>query len=151
MIPHDNPDPTDPFKLYRFVAAQEQIYDDALSELRRGRKQTHWMWFIFPQLVGLGTSSTARLYAIQGIDEARAYLNHPILGARLLECCRALLAIDGRSASEIMGDPDDMKLLSSMTLFSIVADSHSEFREVIGKYFAGCHDGRTRALLKLPK
>ena len=109
------------------------------------------MWFIFPQLMGLGKSSTSRFYAIQGLDEARAYLSHPVLGARLLECCRALLSIDGRSASDIMGYPDDMKLLSSMTLFSVVADCHPEFRDVIWKYFAGHQDRRTRDLLKLSK
>lgn len=151
MIMHEHPDPKDAFNLSRFVSAQENSYDDVLAELRRGRKESHWMWFIFPQLIGLGKSSTSRFYAIQGLDEARAYLSHPVLGARLLECCRALLLIDGRSASDIMGCPDDMKLLSSMTLFSVVADSHSEFQEVIWKYFGGRQDPRTRDLLRHSK
>lgn len=139
----------DPFDLTRFVAAQEHVYETALAELRRGEKRTHWMWFIFPQLTGLGTSPTAQKYAIQNLDEARAYLAHPVLGPRLLECCRAILAVDGKSASDIMGYPDDMKLKSSMTLFSLTTNSKSEFREVLAKYFGGARDERTLELLDL--
>ena len=131
------------FNLSRFVSAQEHIFDVALSELRRGRKESHWMWFIFPQLDGLGSSSTARKYAIRSLDEARSYLSHPILGPRLLKCCRAILSVQGKSAANIMGYPDDIKLRSSMTLFSLVAVSDSEFKEVIEKYFAGQKDPRT--------
>jgi len=136
------------FALSRFVSAQEPIYDVALAELRKGRKESHWMWFIFPQLAGLGTSSMAREYAIRSLDEARAYLSHPVLGPRLLDCCGALLTVNGRSASEIMGSPDDMKLRSSMTLFSLAGSSHLEFEDVISKYFGGLHDVRTTQLLK---
>ena len=137
----------DPFDLARFLFAQEHIYDRALSEMRMGQKESHWMWFIFPQLEGLGRSSTAREFAIRSLDEARAYLGHPVLGPRLLECCRALLSQDGKSASDIMGFPDDIKLNSSMTLFSRVAGSHSEFGDVIEKYFSGRPDARTLGLL----
>ena len=140
-------DPSDRFNLLRFVSAQEQIFEVALSELRQGRKESHWMWFIFPQLAGLGRSTTAIKYGIKTLDEARAYLNHTVLGPRVLECCRAILSVQGKSASEIMGYPDDLKLRSSMTLFSLVAGSHSEFGEVISKYFGGRQDERTRELL----
>src|SRR4051794_29063513 len=100
----------DPFNLARFVAAQKDDYDRALAEVRAGDKQTHWMWYIFPQLAGLGTSSMARRYAVKDLDEARAYLNHPILGTRLRACAEAVLAVEGRSATEIFGHPDDWKL-----------------------------------------
>ncbi|MEO8427665.1 MAG: DUF1810 domain-containing protein [Verrucomicrobiota bacterium] len=139
----------DTFDLSRFVSAQEGIFDGALSELRRGRKESHWMWFIFPQVDGFGKSSTARKYAIRNLDEARSYLSHPVLGPRLLECCRALLSVHGKSASDIMGYPDDIKVRSSMTLFSLAAVSHSEFREVIEKYFEGRLDPGTLGLLKV--
>lgn len=140
-------DQNDPFNLSRFVSAQEHIFGTALSELRRGRKQSHWMWFVFPQIDGLGSSPTAIKYAIKSLDEARAYLSHPMLGPRLLDCCRALLSVGGRSASDIMGYPDDLKLRSSMTLFSLVADSQPEFREVLDKHFGGHQDPRTIELL----
>ena len=133
--------------LERFVQAQEGVYPRALAELRAGRKQSHWMWFIFPQIDGLGTSPTARKYAIANLDEARAYLGHPILGPRLLRCCRALLSVQGRSASEIMGYPDDLKLRSSVTLFSQASDTHLEFKEVLEKFFGGMPDDRTIELL----
>jgi uncharacterized protein (DUF1810 family) len=142
-----DPQQNDVFNLDRFVIAQEHSYDIALSELRRGKKASHWMWFIFPQLVGLGTSSTARKYAIRSLDEARAYLDHPVLGPRLLECCKALLSVHGRSASDIMGYPDDLKLRSSMTLFALARPSDSEFDEVITMYFGGRQDSRTIELL----
>ena len=138
---------TDPFGLSRFVTAQEGIYRQALAELQRGRKESHWMWFIFPQIEGLGHSSTARHYAIKSRDEARAYLEHPILGARLVECCDALLNVRGKSASEIFGYPDDMKLRSCMTLFASVAEGASVFTRVLERYFGGEADQRTIDLL----
>ena len=141
--------PNDIFDLTRFITAQEETYDAALSELRRGRKRSHWMWFIFPQVAGLGHSFTSMKYAIRSLDEARAYLNHPVLGPRLRECCRALLAVEGGSASEIMGYPDDLKLRSSMTLFSLVAGDSAEFQEVLARYFDGEPDARTLELLKI--
>ena len=146
---YENSDQNDLFNLSRFLSAQEHIFATALSELRRGRKQSHWMWFIFPQIDGLGSSPTAMKYAIKSLDEARAYLNHPILGPRLLDCCRALLSVSGKSVSEIMGYPDDLKLRSSMTLFSLVADSQPELRDVLKKYFGGQEDARTLELLNV--
>lgn len=138
---------SDPFDLNRFVSAQEGLFETALAELRRGEKRSHWMWFIFPQIAGLGLSSTSRKYAIRSLDEARAYLAHPVLGQRLLDCCQAILSVHGRSADEIMGCPDDLKLRSSMTLFALAGDSHSEFRQVIDRYFDGQLDRRTLELL----
>lgn len=137
----------DPFHLERFVRAQEPVYDQALDELRRGHKQTHWMWFVFPQLEGLGASPTSRFYGISGADEARAYLKHPVLGPRLLECATALLQIDGRSARDILGPPDDLKLQSSATLFSHISPGDSPFDRLLEKYFQGMRDGRTLQLL----
>lgn len=139
------PDPSD---LSRFVSAQEGIYASVLSELRNGRKRTHWMWFIFPQVVGLGFSSTTQFYAIKSIEEARQYLNHPVLGPRLLECSEAVLAVEGRSVAEIFGHPDDMKLKSSMTLFAYVAGPDSTFVRVLEKYFNGEQDTRTLQILE---
>ena len=138
---------SDPFDLARFISAQEPTYATALAELRRGRKETHWMWFIFPQVDGLGSSTIARKYAIKSLDEARAYLGHSALGPRLLECCRAILSVQGKSASEIMGFPDDLKLRSSMTLFSLAAGPQEEFSKVIEKYFEGLPDPQTLRLL----
>ena len=120
----------------KFLDAQESIFETALTELISGQKQSHWMWFIFPQIVGLGESETAQHYAIADAVEARTYLNHQILGPRLFECTEALLAIEGSSANEIFGFPDDMKLKSSMTLFEAVhGHSLSIFTKVLGKYF----------------
>lgn len=138
----------DPFNLTRFQVAQEGTYEQVLLELRSGKKRTHWMWFIFPQIAGLGRSSTSMLYAIESKEEARAYLNHPILGARLVECVRALLAIDGRSASQIFGFPDDKKLKSSMTLFAYVSDQDSLFHQALSRYFNGHKDDRTLQILE---
>lgn len=138
----------DPFDLHRFVSAQEGVHEKALAELRAGRKRTHWMWYIFPQLDGLGSSSTARHYAIKSIEEARAYLAHPLLGPRLAECAEAVLAVEGRTASEIFGYPDDLKLKSSMTLFASVADPDSVFVKVLEKYYRGEQDARTLELLE---
>jgi uncharacterized protein (DUF1810 family) len=137
----------DPHDLNRFVRAQEHDYARALAEIRSGRKRTHWMWYIFPQLDGLGFSETARRYAIRGLDEARAYLGHPVLGPRLVECAEAVLAVQGRSAREIFGAPDDLKLRSCATLFAEVAPAGSVFRRVLEVYFGGEADGRTLALL----
>ena len=137
----------DPHNLNRFLTAQQGVYETALAELRRGSKQSHWMWFIFPQIAGLGRSPTSQYYSIKSAEEAREYLHHPVLGARLLECARALLAVHGRSASEIFGFPDDMKLKSSMTLFASVAESEPAFERVLGQYFDGERDQRTLELL----
>ena len=108
--------PEDPFDLSRFVKAQDGVYERALKEIKRGEKQSHWMWFIFPQIDGLGSSSTARFYSVKSGPEAKAYLDHPLLGPRIIECSQVLLRIQGRSASDIFGYPDDLKLRSSMTL-----------------------------------
>jgi uncharacterized protein (DUF1810 family) len=137
----------DQFDLNRFVEAQAAVYDQALAELKRGQKESHWMWFIFPQIDGLGRSSTARFYAIKSAEEAKAYLNHTVLGKRLLECSSALLSHRGKSASDIFGFPDDLKLKSSMTLFARVAESDSVFSCVLDKYFGGNLDQRTIEIL----
>ena len=138
----------DPFDLTRFLRAQDGVYDQALAELRHGRKETHWMWFIFPQLDGLGSSPTARQYAIKEIAEARAYLDHAVLGSRLLECSQALLKLPGHDATEVLDFPDDLKLKSCMTLFAQVSDPVSVFERVLAKYFHGQPDHRTLELLR---
>ena len=138
----------DPFNLARFVSAQEKVYPTVLAELRNGEKRTHWMWYIFPQLAGLGHSPTAQHYAIQSRAEAAHYLAHPILGPRLLECTAAVLAITGRSAWEIFGSPDDLKLKSCMTLFAAVADPVSSFTQVLEVYFQGEADQQTLRILR---
>ena len=139
----------DAYNLKRFVEAQEGIYGQALRELRNGQKESHWMWFIFPQIDGLGSSSTARHYAIKSLEEARAYLAHPVLGTRLKECCEAILAIRGRTASEIFDFPDDLKLRSSMTLFAVAEKGDSLFSRVLDKYFGGKMDERTLQIMGL--
>jgi len=133
--------------LQRFVAAQEGVYERALGELRAGRKRTHWMWFVFPQLAGLGFSATAQHYAIADLAEARAYLADPLLGQRLRRCAEALLAHEGLGAREIFGSPDDLKLRSSMTLFVRVAERDSVFGRVLERYYGGAEDPRTLELL----
>jgi uncharacterized protein (DUF1810 family) len=133
----------DPFDLERFVSAQRGIYETAREELSRGAKRSHWMWFIFPQVAGLGTSPMAVRYAITSRAEGEAYLAHPVLGTRLRECARALLDVTGTSAEEVMGRPDDMKLKSSMTLFAALSPPDSAFHSVLGRYFAGETDLRT--------
>lgn len=138
----------DPFGLSRFLTAQEGIYAAALAELRNGRKQTHWMWFVFPQIEGLGSSPMAKRYAIKAWEEARQYLLHPVLGARLRECATALLELQGRSISEIMGFPDDLKLKSSMTLFAVLDGPGSVFVRVLDRYFNGVQDAQTLHLLE---
>ena len=137
----------DPYRLERFVKAQDDVYARALNELRAGRKASHWMWFVFPQVAGLGSSPTSQRYAIGSLGEARAYLDHPVLGSRLLECARAVLSHPDRTAREIMGSPDDAKLRSSMTLFALAADSVPVFQQVLDTFFAGEPDQRTVDLL----
>ncbi len=134
----------DPFELSRFVAAQDRAFDTALTELKAGRKQTHWMWFIFPQLRALGRSPTAHFYGIGSIEEARAYLRHPVLADRLARAVDAVLGISERSAHEIFGSPDDMKFRSSMTLFSEAAGQEGErFQLALERFYAGEPDRLT--------
>jgi uncharacterized protein (DUF1810 family) len=137
----------DPHDLARFVFAQACDYQQALSEIRGGRKQSHWMWYIFPQLDGLGFSSTSRRYAIRSAAEAEAYLRHPVLGPRLLEIAEAALGIRGRSAFEVFGSPDDMKLRSCATLFAAVSPAGSVFERLLAHYFGGEPDAETLHLL----
>ena len=137
----------DPHDLNRFVQAQAEDYEPALAEIRSGRKQSHWMWYIFPQLDGLGSSPTSRRYAIKGVAEAEAYLRHPVLGPRLVACAEAALRVEGRSASEIFGSPDDMKLRSCATLFAHVSAAGSVFDQLLDKYYQGERDGKTLRLL----
>ena len=139
----------DPYSLSRFVRAQEEDYRQALAEISAGRKRTHWMWYIFPQFAGLGVSPISMEYSIKSLDEARAYLAHPVLGPRLLQCSEALLRVAGRSATEIFGFPDDLKLRSCATLFGQVSPPGSVFDRLLEKYFAGEPDGRTLRLLGL--
>ena len=143
-----NMNAADPFDLARFVSAQERSYDTALKELRSGQKRTHWMWYIFPQIDGLGHSPTAKFYAIKSPEEARQYLEHPVLGPRLRACAEEVLSVERRSASEIFGFPDDVKLRSSMTLFASLAEPGSIFVRVLDKYFHGEPDQKTLELLK---
>ena len=138
---------TDPHDLNRFVQAQEPIYERALAEIGRGRKDSHWMWFVFPQFDGLAKSSTAQFYAIKSGEEARAYLAHPTLGARLTECAHAAFGLAGRSAQQIFGSPDDLKFKSCLTLFETVAPPHSVFARLLEKYYQGERDERTLELL----
>ncbi len=140
----------DPFSLERFVSAQSGSYARALNEIRAGRKRSHWIWFVFPQIRGLGLSPTSQHYGISGIDEARAYISHPVLGPRLAECAEALLALQGKTASAIMPYPDDLKLRSSMTLFERVAGPGSVFSRVLEEYYQGHRDERTLELLASP-
>ncbi|WP_433604083.1 DUF1810 domain-containing protein [Dactylosporangium sp. CA-139114] len=133
----------DPYQLSRFVDAQEHAYDHAIGELKDGNKRSHWMWFIFPQIQGLGRSSMAQRYAITSLDEARAYLQHPILGPRLLECADALLGDGEHTAVGIFGEIDAMKLRSSMTLFAHADPAESRFARVLDRYFSGAEDAET--------
>ncbi|WP_314950444.1 DUF1810 domain-containing protein [Bradyrhizobium cosmicum] len=137
---------TDPFDLDRFVPAQNQVFRDVQGELTRGRKQSHWMWFVFPQIAGLGLSAMSQRYAIGSRAEARAYLAHPVLGPRLIECTRLVLAVEGRTINAILGAPDDAKFRSSMTLFGAVSDE-PVFGEALARYFAGERDGATLEIL----
>ncbi len=137
----------DPYNLQRFVDAQQPVFDTVCAELRAGRKRSHWMWFVFPQIKGLGHSAMAHEFAISSIEEAKAYLAHPILGARLRECSRLVAALDGRSIEEIFGYPDDMKFRSSMSLFAQAASDNQVFVDCLQKYFAGEPDPATLARL----
>jgi uncharacterized protein (DUF1810 family) len=146
---NDIPSMDDPYNLSRFLRAQEDDHQQALSEIMSGRKRTHWMWYIFPQIDGLALSSTAKHYAIKSIEEAKAYLAHPVLGPRLLECAEAVVRVEGRSATEIFGSPDDLKLRSCATLFACVSPPGSVFDRLLGKYYGGGCDGKTLDLLGL--
>jgi len=137
----------DAFDLRRFVDAQAGVYDTVLAELRQGRKRSHWIWFVFPQLAGLGRSPTAQRFGISGAAEARAYLEHPVLGPRLRECTRLVAAIDGRSIEDVLGFPDYLKVRSSMTLFARIADESADFNAVLDKFYAGEPDPATLELL----
>jgi uncharacterized protein (DUF1810 family) len=137
----------DQFDLRRFVDAQDRVYDAVVGELRSGQKRSHWIWFVFPQLRGLGHSPTAQHYAIASLDEARAYLMHEVLGPRLRECARLVADIDGRSANDIFGWPDNLKVRSSMTLFARATDNDAEFRAVLDKFYNGEEDAATVELL----
>lgn len=138
----------DGFDLARFVVAQEPVMPQVLRELGAGQKRSHWMWFVFPQLAGLGHSAMAQRYAITSLDAARAYLAHPVLGQRLTLCTQRVNAVEGRSAHGIFGSPDDMKFRSSMTLFTKAALDRGVFGEALDRYFGGAEDARTVALLE---
>lgn len=137
----------DPYDLDRFVRAQEPDCAGALSELRAGRKRSHWMWYVFPQFAGLGLSPTSQRYAIKSVPEAEAYLRHPVLGPRLVECCEVVLGVEGRSAHDIFGPPDDLKLRSCATLFARVSPPGSVFHRLLDKYFGGVPDEQTVRLM----
>lgn len=137
----------DEFDLQRFVDAQDPVYGTVVAELRAGHKRSHWMWFIFPQLAGLGRSEMARRYAIRSADEAAAYLSHPVLGARLRECAGIVAALDADAIEDVFGPPDDMKFHSSMTLFADVAPDEAVFQQCIDRWFDGAPDPNTLALL----
>jgi len=134
--------------LQRFIDAQKQDYATALDEMKNGRKISHWMWYIFPQIQGLGFSSTSQHYAISGLQEATAYLNHPILGQRLIEISKVLVQLDSSNAGQVFGSPDDMKLKSSMTLFASVPNADAVFQQVLDKFFQGNKDQKTLSILE---
>lgn len=134
--------------LERFIDAQSSMHDQALDEIRGGRKRTHWMWFIFPQFEGLGTSETSRYFAIKSRAEAEAYLAHPVLGRRIRDCAQAVLDVENRSAVEIFGLVDTMKLRSSATLFAAISPPESVFHQIIDRYFDGWHDDTTLELMQ---
>ena len=137
----------DPHDLNRFLTAQENTYETALREIRNGRKQSHWMWFIFPQIIGLGRTEISRTYAIKSREEAVAHLTHPVLGDRLREAAEAALSVKGKSATEIFGTPDDLKLKSSMTLFKSVSADNEVFARVLDQYYEGEEDPQTVRIL----
>lgn len=140
-------DVADPFNLARFVAAQHDTFERALREVKAGQKQSHWMWYIYPQLRGLGSSPNAQYYGIAGLDEAAAYLTHDLLGPRLISMGEAVVSVEGRSAADIFGKPDDLKLRSCATLFAHVPSTDSIFQRIIDKYFNGQTDPQTIRLL----
>ena len=133
--------------LQRFLDAQAETYPMALAEIKQGHKRSHWMWYIFPQLQGLGFSSTSQYYGLAGAQEAAAYARHPVLGSRLVRISEELLGLDGNNATRILGSPDDMKLRSSMTLFASLPNAHSVFQQVLDKFFQGRPDEHTQRLL----
>lgn len=133
--------------LDKFVTAQARDYAGALEEMKKGRKQGHWIWYVFPQITGLGMSSTSMQYAIKDLEQANRYFQHPVLGKRLIETANAVLAVEGKTANQIMGTPDDLKLRSSMTLFSMVKNADPVFQAVLDKYFDGEPDQKTVAIL----
>ena len=149
MDSHDPRSGDDPHDLTRFLRAQDTGYEQALSELRAGLKQSHWMWWIFPQFHGLGASPTSKYYSIKSVTEAKAYLAHPVLGPRLVECTEAVLQVEGRSATEILGSPDDLKLRSCATLFACVSSEGSVFERVLDKYYQRERDESTLRLLDI--
>lgn len=140
------PTPEGRYNLKRFIDAQSGCYEQAMTELRAGKKRSHWMWFVFPQIAGLGKSTTSEFYSISTIDEARAYLNHPVLGDRLVSCVQQVNAIEGQSVHDIFGSPDDLKFRSCVSLFSSVAEKDSVFAKAIAKY---CPDGADPQTLDL--
>ncbi len=140
---------SDSYDLSRFTTAHQRDYETALHEIRQGRKKSHWIWYIFPQVRGLGKSSTSQYYAIQSLEEARAFLNDPVLGGHLTEISAALLTLPTNNASDIFGWPDNLKLRSCMTLFSLVSAPDSVFHQVLDKFFGGQHDGRTLQILHI--
>ncbi len=144
---HDHSQAPDPHNLQRFLEAQQDDYQQALAEIRSGRKRSHWMWYIFPQYDGLGFSSTSKRYAIKSVAEAEAYLRHSVLGPRLVDCAEAVLGVEGRSASEVFGSPDDIKLRSCVTLFAAVSPAGSVFERVLEKFFRGVRDEKTLRLM----
>jgi uncharacterized protein (DUF1810 family) len=133
----------DPYNLNRFVKAQDAVYEDVRAELRDGHKRSHWMWFVFPQIQGLGYSATSRIFAIASLEEAKAFLQHPILGRRLIECTELVNQTSGRTVHQIFGSPDDMKFHSSMTLFSRAAADNAVFKNALQKFFGGQEDQST--------
>ena len=137
--------------MQRFIDAQQSSFETALSEIKRGRKQTHWMWYIFPQIQGLGFSETSKFYAIKDLDEAKEYLNHPVLGARLIQICHALLEGEEKNANKIFGSPDDLKLKSSMSLFASIENTNPVFQQVLNKFFQGKKDERTIRIIESQK
>lgn len=141
-------DTDDPYDLHRFVEAQRSDFQRALAEIRNGQKRSHWMWYIFPQFDGLGFSSTSQRYAIKSVAEAKAYLAHPILGPRLIECAEAAVSVHGRSALAIFGSPDDMKLRSCATLFASVLPPGSVFEQLLAKFYQGDQDEKTLRLIE---
>lgn len=137
----------DPYNLNRFVQAQQDDYERALFEIKSGRKRSHWMWYIFPQFEGLGFSTTSNRYSVKSVAEAKAYLSDPVLGVRLTECVEAVLKVEGKSAYEIFGSPDDMKLKSCATLFAYASPAESVFDRLLDQFFQGEHDAKTLRLL----
>lgn len=134
--------------LHQFLEAQDNDYPRALAEIKKGRKQGHWIWYIFPQISGLGFSTTTQFYAIKDLQEADAYLQHPVLGRRLIEISEALLSVEGKTANQILGNPDDLKVRSSMTLFNLLPKTNPVFQAVLNKFFGGIQDPRTLAIIE---